>query len=982
MSQLNKKDFFHKLKQQLGNSVFLDSLHQKLYATDASAYQEIPAAVVVPKNSKEILRVIQFAKENKIGVIPRTAGTSLAGQVVGAGIVVDVSKHLNQILEINQEQRWCRVQPGVIRDELNRKLSPLGLLFGPETSTANRAMIGGMMGNNSCGSNSVVYGSTRDHVLSVSGYMSDGSFVTFQKVDQETFEEKCQLPSLEGEVYRRTRDMLAEESVRQEIRDQFPKTQIPRRNTGYALDLLAESNVFDPQVETEFDFCKLLSGSEGTLFFTTEIKLNLLPLPPKESVLQCAHFPDVDSALRATLIALQFSPYAVELIDQFIIEGAMRNSQQKKNADFIEGEPGAILVTDIRADSLEEATAQATKLEERLRAAELGSHFPVLTGSDCKKVWDLRKAGLGIVSNVPGDEKPVAVIEDTAVAVEDLPAFIAQFNQILKTEFGFQCVHYAHAGSGEIHLRPILNLKTKEGNRQFRQVAQRTADLVKQFQGSLSGEHGDGRLRGEFLEQMVGRKNYQLMKDVKRIWDPDGILNPNKIVDCPPMNSFLRYQPGQSTPDYPTVYRFEQEQGLLRASELCSGSGDCRKTHLAGGTMCPSFMATRSEKDSTRGRANVLRHMLTDGNANDKKHFDNTEVKEAMDLCLSCKGCQHECPSNVDIAKLKGEFLQGYYDVNGVPARAKRIAEFADKMKLASKVPWLFNFLISSSLTSGLLKRFLGFSTNRTLPRLASETLRGWFQKRDTKANGRSVLFFCDEFTNFNDVEVGKKAILLLESLGYTVKMPEHAESGRASLSKGLIRRAKGFANKNVELFSDLVSTEVPLVGIEPSAILTFRDEYLNLADSAKKAKKLSENVFLLEEFLAKEYKEKNISRNQFISEKRTIYLHGHCHQKAISSVNPSMQSLQIPQNYYVKNIPSGCCGMAGSFGYEKEHYDVSMQIGELVLFPAIRNKVGDSLIAAPGTSCRHQISDGTGRTALHPAEILYDALNEDLKNF
>ncbi len=589
----------------------------------------------------------------------------------------------------------------------------------------------------------------------------------------------------------------------------------------------------------------------------------------------------------------------------------------------------------------------------------------------------MRKAGLGLLSNLPGDDKAVPVIEDTAVDVQDLPAYIREFNEILK-KYDLYSVHYAHAGSGEIHLRPIINLKTVEGNRLFRVIAQEIAALVKKYKGSLSGEHGDGRLRGEFLAQMVGEKNYELLKKIKYSWDPHNIFNPNKIVDTPAMNTMLRYTPGQQTPAFKTVFRF-QNQDVLQHAEQCNGSGDCRKTHLSGGTMCPSFMATRNEKDTTRARANILREFLT--NSDKLNRFDHEEIKEVMDLCLSCKGCKSECPSNVDMAKLKAEFLQHYYDANGVPFRSKLIANFSASARLGAIAPGMYNFVVTNPLLGSVVKKFAGFAAKRSMPTLYKTTLRDWFAKHKRQypaaSGSRKVYLFCDEFTNYNDTEIGITSILLLEKLGYEVTIPRHEESGRTWLSKGLLREAKKIAQKNVTMLAPLISEETPLIGIEPSAILTFRDEYEDLADDdqLETTKNLSSNVFLIDEFITREIAKGNITSGQFTSDKKLIKLHGHCQQKAWNALSASVSMLSLPANYKVEVIPSGCCGMAGSFGYEKEHYDLSMQIGELVLLPAVRQQPGDVIIAAPGTSCRHQIKDGTGKKALHPAEILYAAL-------
>jgi FAD/FMN-containing dehydrogenase/Fe-S oxidoreductase len=969
------------LASALEGELYDDQTTRILYATDASAYREMPLAVAIPKSVDDLKKLIQFARDHKTSLIPRTAGTSLAGQVVGNGIIVDVSKYFTQIIQLNTAEKWIRLQPGVIRDDLNSFLKPHGLFFGPETSTANRAMIGGMVGNNSCGSNSIVYRSTREHLLEVKTLLSDGTEAVFHSMDIENFHAKCELPGLEGAIYKKLRVMLGDYNNQEEIRKEFPKKSIERRNTGYALDLLVETSPFTAG-GSDFNFCKLIAGSEGTLAFMTEIKLNLVPLPPSETGLLCVHFNSVDEALRANLIALKYAPSASELIDRFILECTKDNIEQRKNRFFVQGDPGAILVIEFQRDHREDIIPIAAKVETELRGAGLGYHFPLLFGDDSKKIWALRKAGLGLLSNLPGDEKAVPVIEDTAVDVNDLPEYIREFNEILK-KYGLYSVHYAHAGSGEIHLRPIINLKTTEGNHLFRAIAEEIAALVKKYQGSLSGEHGDGRLRGEFIRKMIGEKNYSLMKEVKKSWDPENIFNPNKIVDTPSMNSMLRYEPGQQTGKIETIFRF-YNQDILQHAEQCNGSGDCRKSTVSGGTMCPSYMATRNEKDTTRARANILREMLT--HSSGANRFDHKEIYEVMDLCLSCKGCKSECPSNVDVAKLKAEFLQHYYDVHGVPLRSRLIAGFSRTSRIGSWAPGVYNYFMTGKGISQLVKRFSGFATERSMPKLHKTTLQHWYTKNRKEgiqkisgdiSSKRKVFLFCDEFTNYNDVETGIKAIRLLERLGYDVMIPHHLESARTWLSKGLVRKAKEIVNQNIRLLAPLVTDAIPLIGIEPSAILTFRDEYIDLADDDQfgTAQRLSGQAFMIDEFLAKEMGKGNIKKEQFTTEKKRIKLHGHCQQKALSSVSFSAKILSLPENYTVETIPSGCCGMAGSFGYEKEHYELSMKIAELILLPALRNLPEDTLIAAPGTSCRHQIRDGIGKKAQHPVEILFDAL-------
>jgi FAD/FMN-containing dehydrogenase/Fe-S oxidoreductase len=967
---------FRRLADELDGSIHFDGATRTLYATDASVYREMPQAVAFPKTEEDLCKLVRFAKEHSTSLIPRTAGTSLAGQVVGSGIVVDVSYHFTRLLRIDTEQRQVRVQPGVVRNELNLALKSRRLFFAPETSTQNRCMIGGMVGNNACGANSVVYGSTRDHVVAARAVLSDGSIAEFKAISPEEMRAKALAQNLEGTLYRNANEILGDPENRANIAREFPKRSIHRRNTGYALDSLADCAPFTAGGPA-FNFCRLLAGSEGTLAFLTEITLSCEPLPPREGVLVCVHCATIDEALRANLVALKHAPRSCELIDHRILECTKLNLEQQKNRFFVQGEPGAILVVELADDDRDSVIAAASNLEKELRAFGLGYHFAVVSGADQNRVWNLRKAALGLLSNVPGDAKPVAVIEDTALDPEDMPAFIRSFDEILSTH-KLLAVHYGHAASGELHLRPILNLKDPEHRRLFRVIATEVAQLTKRFGGSLSGEHGDGRLRGEFLPIMVGQANFDLFRSIKRAWDSDGIFNPGKIVNTPPMDQSLRYEPNQAVPEFRTVLNFSASRGILRAAEQCNGSGDCRKSHLMGGTMCPSYMATRQERDTTRARANVLREVLT--RSSKSNPFDSEEIAEAMDLCLSCKGCKSECPSNVDVARLKAEWLQQVYDTRGVPFRARLIGGFSNAMALASLVPWAYNLIVTNSVTAKFFKKLAGFAEGRSMPKLYATTVRNWHRVHANRGNnfpnGR-VFFFCDEFTNYNDANIGIKALNLLNRLGYEVIIPEHVDSGRVQISKGLLRDAQKLATRNVELLKDLIGADTPMVGIEPSAILGFRDEIPDLvpAHLMESAKAIGKGAFLIDEFIAREAEDDRIRPDAFVTESRTIKLHGHCHQKSLASLNPTVKALELPVNYQVQLIPSGCCGMAGSFGYEREHFEVSMQIGELVLFPAVRSASSETLIAAPGTSCRHQIKDGTGRTALHPVEILFDAL-------
>lgn len=966
----------HKLKKlakSLEGQLFYDDLWRRIFATDASVYRTVPLAVAYPKTEEDIHRLINFASQNKTSLIPRTAGTSLAGQCVGEGIVVDVSKNFTRILNLNTIEKTVKVQPGVIRDDLNRYLKPHALFFGPNTSTSNRCMIGGMVGNNSSGTTSIKYGVTRDKVMEMKVLLSDGSKAVFSEVTSEEFRKKMQLTSMEGEIYRKLYDELKPQAVRQEINRGFPKSEIHRRNTGYAVDELIKAEVLGGN-EEKINICKLLCGSEGTLAFTTEITLQLDDLPAANAVMIAAHFDSVGKCLQAVVPAMQHSLFTCEMMDKVILDCTRNSLKYRKNRFFIEGDPAAILMLEIRSSSEEELTSRTAELLKTLEDSKLAYALPVLRNETIELALELRKAGLGLLGNITGDRKAVACIEDTAVAVEDLAAYISEFSELMKN-YGQDAVYYAHAGAGELHLRPILNLKKEADVALFRKITEDVATLVKKYGGSMSGEHGDGRVRAEFIKFMIGDENFDLLKRVKNIFDPHNIFNPGKITDAPLMDERLRYKPGRKEPEIDTIMDFSDSLGILRGAENCNGSGDCRKPAEAGGTMCPSYRATRNEKDTTRARANALREFLT--HSDKANRFDHKELKEVLDLCISCKGCKSECPSNVDMAAYKAEFQYQYNKTNGSSLRSKAFAFNAGMNKRVSKISPFSNLMFSNSFTSGLIKRSLGIAPQRSLPPLSKTTLANYYKKHYKKVENpiKSIYLFNDEFTNYLDAEVGMAALKLLWGLKYEVKIIDHPESGRGFISKGFLREAKEVANKNISIFKDLVSKESPVLGLEPSAILSFRDEYLRLADDKAAAEKVSKNAFLLEEFFKKEVLAGNITADSFTSEKKKIKLHGHCHQKALSGNESTFIMLNLPKNFEVTVVPSGCCGMAGSFGYEKEHYEVSMQIGEQTLFPAVRKASEEILIAAPGTSCRHQIFDGTGKKALHPAVIMGAAL-------
>ncbi|WP_121338655.1 FAD-binding and (Fe-S)-binding domain-containing protein [Flavobacterium sp. 123] len=960
------------LSQSLEGTLLYDELHKTIYSTDASVYKIKPQAVALPKTVDDICKLIEFANTNKISITPRTAGTSLAGQTVGSGIIVDVSKHFTKIVSFDADKKTVTVQPGVIRDELNLFLKPHGLFFGPNTSTTNRCMIGGMVGNNSSGTTSIRYGVTRDKIVEIKAILSDGSPVVFKELSTAEFLEKTKGDSLESKIYKTIYDELSVVENQNEIIKEFPKPEIHRRNTGYAIDLLLKSELFSGTEKT-INLGKLLCGSEGTLAFTTEITLKVDDLPPANNVMVVAHFHTIKESLEAVVTAMKHHLYTCEMMDDTILNCTKTNREQAKNRFFIQGDPKAVIMLEVASHSKEDAERQADDLIADLEKNNFGYALPKIYGSDIDKINDLRKAGLGLLGSIVGDDKAADSIEDTAVELHDLPNYIEEFAAMM-SKYNQEAIYYAHAGAGEIHLRPVLNLKKKEDLKLFRIIATEVAVLVKKYRGSLSGEHGDGIVRGEFLPFMIGETNYNLLKRIKNAFDPNAILNKGKIIDTPKMDENLRMVAGRVEPEIQTIQDFSDSMGILRAAEKCNGSGDCRKMPSAGGTLCPSYRATRNEKDTTRARANALREYLT--NSDKENKFDYEELYKVFELCVSCKACASECPSNVDVASLKAEFLYQYQKANGFSLRNKIFAFNAKLNNLGSITPKLTNYMVNLPF----VKNKMGIASKRQVPLLAPKTFRKWHEKNVNSIQNGSfpngkIYLFCDEFTNFYDVSVGIDAFELLTKLGYEVLIIDHEESGRSFISKGFLEQAKAIATINVDIFSSIITDDCPLVGIEPSAILTFRDEYLRLADDKESAQSISKNVFTIEEFFKKEITLGRITSDQFSDVKKEIKIHGHCHQKSLSSVEATFSMLNLPKNNSVTIYNSGCCGMAGSFGYEKEHYDISMQMGEDTLFPKIRATEQTVAIAAAGTSCRHQIYDGTNREALHPVTILKSCL-------
>jgi FAD/FMN-containing dehydrogenase/Fe-S oxidoreductase len=960
------------LAGSLSGSLHWDSLHKHLYATDASVYRMLPLAVAYPADADDLKQLVAFAARHRVGLIPRTAGTSLAGQCVGEGIVVDVSRHFTAIGPLDLENMQVTVQPGIIRDELNQFLEPHGLFFGPNTSTSNRCMIGGMVGNNSSGTTSIKYGVTRDKVVGMKVMLSDGSIVEVRPMDRTGLEEKCTGKSLESSIYKELYNTLSNREIALEILNEFPREEIHRRNTGYAVDALLKSQVFSGGPEP-FNLAKLLCGSEGTLALTLEVTLQLDPLPPKESAMIIAHYHSLEDSLAEVVPVMQHPLYTCEMMDKVILDCTRNNLEQRENRVFVEGDPEVLLMLELRAASTGELEKEIERVQKTLRASGKAYAAPVLKGKDITRAVELRKAGLGLLGNMVGDRKAVACIEDTAVALPDLKDFIGEFSAIMG-RYRQKAVYYAHAGAGELHLRPLLNLKKEADVRLFREITTEVARLTKKYRGSFSGEHGDGIVRAEFIPLMIGEKNYQLLRQIKSLFDPLGIFNPGKIVDPYPMDQALRYVPDREEPEIETFLDFSDSQGILRAAEKCNGSGDCRKTHKVAGAMCPSYHATREEKDTTRGRANVLRELLTEGGKSNP--FDRQELKEAFDLCLSCKACARECPSNVDVASLKAEFSYQYQEANGYSWRNRLFAYNSRITAIQSRMAPLSNALAGSRWGGSALKNLLGIAPQRSLPRVGRVNFAAYLEKHRLPGGPglKPVALYIDEFTRYLDVEQALDAIALLCRLGYDVRLFQ-AESGRSFLSKGFLRQAKALAEKNAGPLLAWANQGIPVLGLEPSAVLTFRDEYTRMGLPAASSAKIAANSFLIEEFLAAEIRAGHIGPELFTRERRQVKIHAHCYQKALSDQKCTFDVLNLPENYQVSIIPSGCCGMAGSFGYEKEHYEVSMSIGKLKLFPAIEKSDPGVLLAANGTSCRHQIHDGTGRKALHPVTILRQAL-------
>lgn len=945
--------------------IHTDTLTRRLYATDASMYQELPQGAAFPKSIDEIQELVKKAQLERFTITARSAGTSLAGQATGNGVIMDVSRYMNKIVEIDPEKTFAVVEPGVIQEALNRAAEPHGLIFGPDTSTMNRAMMGGMIGNNSSGSYSIKFKTTREHTKEIEAVLSDGSVAHFKELSEAEFEKKLKLDNLEGYIYRSMYNLLKRN--KELIEQNYPHPDIIRRNTGYALDKLCEMHPITPGGRP-FNMCELLCGSEGTLAVTAKAKMNLVHREQYRVVI-IPQFHSLNEAMHATVEAVKYEPMAVELVDDIVLNATKGNIEQSRNRFFLEGEPKCILIIQFSGNDLSELEEKARNLQFVLQEKKWGYHFPVYTDVDkINRVWDLRRAGLGLLMGLAEDSRSPSFCEDTAVRVQDLPAYVEEFQQILE-KHNTNCVFYAHASVGELHLRPVIDITKEAGLQKMKNMIEEISRLVRKYRGSLSGEHGDGRVRAPYIERVLGKEMIPLLQQVKEIWDPNYILNPGKIVKANPIDDHLRYNPSYKRPKINTVMKWRKEGSLGAASELCNGAGVCRKLAESGGTMCPSYMATKEEKDSTRGRANTFRLVFSGENP---EGFASEDLRDALDLCLSCKGCKSECPANVDMARMKAEFMHGWHQEKGISRKERFFADTGKLFPFAAMLPRISNAFTHSAAGKKIFEKVFGIESRRNLPVFAKKTFKNWHKKHLKNGALKSddkVVLFVDIFTNYNEPDIAISAVKVLEKMGFEVIIAKAMQSGRPHLSKGFLDEAKKICHSVLDEFKEYMAMGWPIIGLEPSEILTLRDEFPELCEDEylDLAKKVSINSYSFEEFIV-QFKE----RLPEVKNREKILLHGHCHTKALTGNDATVEALQA-LGYEVEDLKTGCCGMAGSFGYEKDHYNVSMQVGELVLFPKLRSQ-NEERICAPGFSCRHQIKDGVNKKALHPAVMAAQA--------
>lgn len=948
----NHQLFINDLKLNIKGEILEDDLSLGLYSTDASVYQIKPIVVVLPKDEEDVVTAIKIAADHKVSILPRGAGTSLAGQTVGHSMILDFSKYLNQILEINVEEKWVRVQPGMARDDLNSVLKAHGLIFAPDPATSSRANVGGMIGNNSSGTKSILYGKTVDHVLELKTVLSDCSICTFQELSPSAFLEKAKLENREGAIYRNFKNII--DNNKREIEAAFPK--VMRRVQGYNLDEFIYTN--------QWNLAKLVCGSEGTLAVTLEAKLNLELLPKYKSVC-VVHFGEVLAAIQAVEPMLEFQPSAVEILDKTVVDLSRKNLTTQRSCHFIEGNPAAIQIVEFYGQSAEDVLERPKKMVAKLKELGFGYAYPIFPeGPNYDDVWVIRKKGLGLMLGIKGDKTPLAFIEDSGIPSKYLPEYI---DRVLKVcaKHETEAAMYAHASVGVIHVRPILDLRQAKDIERFKKISEDTFDLVKEYGGSWSGEHGDGLVRSYKLKEFFGDHVYGLLKEVKQLFDPENLMNPGKIIDAQPIDQNLRY--GVTYKDEPveTIFKYKDDGSFENAVHMCTGVGECRR--MQGGTMCPSFKATREEEHSTRGRANALRlamsNQLEDG-------LTNEEVIDALDLCLSCKACKSECPSNVDMGKLKGEVWQKKYDEKGIPLRDRFVRDSAD---MAAKFSGAFSGVVNQIQKTKFFRKTLeqtaGIDPRRILPAYATQPFYKWFAKNyfSKQDVAKKVVLFADTYLNFHEPNIGIAATQLLQTLGYEVILANVGCCQRPKISHGFLRDAKKAGTKTVQNLDKYFQQGLTVVVCEPSCASALTDDLPDLIDDDGLAKRLKKQVKMIDVFIQEEIMAGNI-KQELKTKAKNIFVHGHCHQKAIYGTQ-AMKNLVT--DTHISEIPSGCCGMAGSFGYEKEHYALSEKIGEEILFPFVNENVkeGDALVAC-GFSCRHQIEHFTGKKAIHWVEL------------
>ena len=967
-------DFLAALEKKVNGALRTDEYSKILYSTDASIYQVMPYGVLIPEHNDHVQAAVELAHEYEIPILARTAGSSLAGQAINEALIIDMSRHLNQILEVNREEQWVRVQPGIVLDELNIHLDQYGLLFGPDPASSNRAALGGIVSNNSTGSHSIMYGMTADHVLEMDVLMADGTQAHFAPLNKTQLEQYKKRSGLEGAIYRNISTLISDSDNQHIIKAATPRHW--RRCGGYNLErMIAEGGSYKyPQQQFGFNLSKLMCGAEGTFGVMTEIMLNVVPKPTK-TALAIVHFEQLRQALEAVPVILEVDPSAVELLDNLGLTMCREVPEYARLLEtFIEGTPNCVLITEFYGESDSELSAKVDRLKEHLKKQRVNvtGIVPAFDRQHQKDVWTVRKVGLGLLMSIKGDHKPIPFIEDAAVPVEHLAEYVTKIEEFCNDR-GTNVAYYAHASAGCVHIRPLINAKEASEVAKLPEITGFSVDLLKGYGGSLSSEHGDGRARSQFNEHFFGPELYGLYQQTKQIFDPKGIMNPGMIVNAKPMTEQLRYGADYQVVQLQEQVDFSDDLGFHRAVEMCNGAGICRKRTT--GTMCPSFMVTREEEHSTRGRANMLRAALS---GKMPEGITSKRMYEVMDLCIECKACKAECPSSVDMAKIKFEFLAQYHAKHGTPFRTRLFGQIPRLSKLTSGffAP-IANWSMQRRLTRWFLDRFIGISKHRTLPSFASTSFTSWFNSRPPEQTGKpKVVLFNDTFNTYNSPEVAIAATEVLEAAGFEVILSNHGCCGRPMISKGLVEQARAAARQTVDALAPFAEQGLPIIGLEPSCLLSLKDEYLYLLPNDSKAEVVAQNAVLFENFLATLVEEGSLNLT-FTDTQQHILLHGHCHQKALAGTKSAQQIMALPTGFTVSEVDSGCCGMAGSFGYEKEHYSISRAMAERRLLPIINESEPDTIVVAPGFSCRHQIKDGTKRIALHPAQVLRKAMAE-----